>query len=166
MKRCPKCHAEFGDGATYCEYCGVKLIKPSICPHCGTEVSDDAAFCPKCGKPINEVVSAVEVHKDEAKIEQYKRELVTLRSKKISMLISGACLLTIGLALFIVFIALIAKTSVDDPDLVGKYYLYMFLAVVGELILDAGVALMIVAGAVFSRKIDNRERMIQESENR
>lgn len=166
MKRCPKCHAEFGDGATFCEYCGAKLVKPCVCPHCGEEVSDDAAFCLKCGKPINEVVSAVEVHKDEAKIEQYKRELVSLRSKKISMLIIGACLLAIGLTMFIVFIALIVKTSINNPGLLGKYYLYMFLAVFGALILDAGVALMIVAGAVFSRKISNRERAIRESEKR
>ena len=167
MKRCPKCHAEFGDGATFCEYCGVKLVKPCVCPNCGAEVSDDAAFCPKCGKPINEVVSAVEVHNDEAKIEQYKRELVSLRSKKISMLISGACLLTIGAVLFFLFIALLLNLPLEgSPEYIRLYSLYVFLIILGELMLDAGIALMIVAGAVFSKKISNRERAIRESQKR
>ena len=168
MKRCPKCNAEYGDGATYCETCGVKLVKPCVCPHCGAEVSEGAMFCAKCGKPVNEVVSAEQVRTESSKIEQYKRELAAYKSKKASLLITGSILLAVGLTMFILFLVLFNNLvyTESDYDLVSKGYLYIFFAVVGELVLDAGVALMIVAGAVFSKKISNRERIIRESENR
>ena len=45
MKKCPTCNAEFGDGATYCDKCGTKLVKYATCPHCGASVEEDAVYC-------------------------------------------------------------------------------------------------------------------------
>ncbi len=52
MKKCPTCHAEFGDGAMYCDKCGSKLVKYATCPHCGASVDEDAVYCSYCGKAI------------------------------------------------------------------------------------------------------------------
>lgn len=171
MKRCPKCHAQYGDGATYCESCGEKLVKFKVCPHCRAEVDEDALFCSKCGKSINEVETVPEVFSekpDHSKIEQYKREVAAYRSKRASMLTVGSILLGVGLTLFIIFLSLFINLAYQASEevLFSRGTLYMFLSIIGELMVDAGAALMIVAGAVFSKKIANRERIIQESENR
>lgn len=168
MKRCPKCNAQFGDGATYCEYCGTKLVKPFICPQCGAEIDEDAAFCPQCGHAMHEAVSVFEENKvDSSLIEQYKQEIPIFKRKRASMFTAGGILLGVGLTLFIVFLVLFYKIDPSNEDLLIRYgTIYLFLMILGELILDAGIALMIVAGAVFSRKIANRERIISEQEHR
>jgi len=44
--------------------------------------------------------------------------------------------------------------------------MYVFLGVLFELVADAGIVFLILSGAVFSKKISNRERIIEEYENR
>ena len=177
MKKCPTCNAEYGDGATYCEKCGSKLVKYRTCPHCGAAVEEEAVYCSKCGKAVDavaEMSSSIEpsptVRKvDDATIEQYKRELASYRTKRTTFLILGSIFLTVGLALTIVFMYLYINNvySGGDPDnFISKAYLYLFLAVVFELMTDAGIALLIVQGAVFGKKISNRIRAIQEYESR
>lgn len=176
MKKCPACNAEFGDGATYCDKCGTKLVKYRTCPHCGAAVEDDAVFCSKCGKAIDavaEMSSSIEpsitVRKvDDATIAQYKREIAAYKSKKLTMMIMGLIFLMVGLVLCIVFFSLGIK-SIDetiDSGNIGTGYTFIFLAVVFELMTDAGIALLIIQGAVFGRKIANRERAIEEYETR
>ena len=176
MKKCPTCNAEYGDGATYCEKCGSKLVKYRTCPHCGAAVEEEAVYCSKCGKAVDavaEMSSSIEpsptVRKvDDATIEQYKRELASYKSKKITFLVLGSVFLTVGIVLTIVFFYLYVKAidvGVDSGNL-SSAYLYLFLAVVFELMTDAGIALLIVQGAVFGKKISNRIRAIQEYESR
>lgn len=176
MKKCPKCHAEYGDGATYCEACGTKLEKVYTCPHCGAELTEDAIFCSRCGKSVNssEVVSSVITPKessnvDNKTIEQYKREIEIYRVRRKTFLILGSIFLGVGLTLFIVFTSLMISTA--DKMVQGNYYdslyiTYLFLMILSELILDVGIVFMIIQGAVFGRKIANRERIINEHSNR
>ena len=177
MKKCPACNEEYGDGATYCEKCGTKLVKYCTCPHCGEPVQDDAVFCSKCGKAIDSVEpvsSYIEPSApsskvvDDATIQQYKREIESYKSKRLTFLILGAIFLTVGLVLTIVFMSLYIKAidkGVDSGNL-STAYLYLFLAVVFELMTDAGIAFLIIQGAVFGRKISNRIRAIEEYESR
>ena len=176
MKKCPTCNAEYGDGATYCEKCGTKLVKYRKCPHCGADVEDDAIFCSKCGKAIDAVEEAASTIEpapttrtvDDATIAQYKKELASYKSKRLTFLILGSIFLTVGIVLTIVFFSLYVK-EVDKAIDSGKFttiYLYLFLAVVFELMTDAGIALLIVQGAVFGKKISNRQRAIDEYESR
>ncbi len=74
----------------------------------------------------------------------------------------------VGLALCILFIALGVKAvDVANPGygVVSQYVMYVFLGVLFELVADAGIVFLILSGAVFSKKISNRERIIEEYEN-
>lgn len=176
MKKCPSCHSEFGDGATYCDKCGAKLEKVYTCPHCGAELTEDAIFCSRCGKSVNsnEVVSSVIAPKessnvDNKTIERYKREIAIYRAKRKTFLILGSIFLGVGLTLFILFTSLMITTA--DKMVQGNYYdslyvTYIFLMILSELILDVGIVFMIIQGAVFAKKIANRERIINEHSNR
>ncbi len=176
MKKCPTCNAEFGDGATYCDKCGSKLVKYATCPHCGASVDEDAVYCSYCGKAISSTrVAASFIDQsssnnkvDDATIERYKREIVSLKSKRTTFLTLGLIFLPVGLALCILFIALGVRTvDVADPGygVVSQYVMYVFLGVLFELVADAGIVFLILSGAVFSKKISNRERIIEEYES-
>ena len=97
MKKCPTCNAEFGDGATYCDKCGTKLVKYATCPHCGASVEEDAVYCSCCGKAVQSTrVAASFIDQnssnnkvDDVTIERYKRELTSLRSKRTTFWISA-----------------------------------------------------------------------------
>lgn len=98
MKKCPTCNEEYGDGATYCEKCGTKLVKYRTCPHCGEPVQDDAVYCPRCGKSIDgvePVASFIEQSPsnssvvDDATIQQYKREIEIYKARRITFLTLG-----------------------------------------------------------------------------
>ena len=177
MKKCPKCNAQYGDGATYCEVCGTKLTKYTRCPQCGSDIPDDSAFCPRCGKNLNvdrtpisfagtsDTTNVV----DDATIERYKREIVDYKARRRTFLILGGIFLGVGLVLFILFTVLMANTA--NKMVEGNYYdslyvTYIFLMILSEFVLDAGIVFMIIQGAVFGRKIANRERAIQEYEAR
>lgn len=176
MKKCPKCNAEYGDGATYCEACGTKLVKYVHCPQCGSEIPDDSSFCPRCGKNLNEIETPVSFSRqenvnvvDDATIERYKREIEVYKVRRRTFLILGSIFLTVGLVLFILFTVLMINTA--NKMVEGNYYdslyvTYIFLMILSEFILDAGIVFMIIQGAVFGRKIANRERAIQEYEAR
>lgn len=50
---CPKCGADFPEGAKKCNSCG--YISPFICPACGnTYEGNNVKFCPECGARVNE----------------------------------------------------------------------------------------------------------------
>lgn len=178
MKKCPACNTEYGDGATYCEKCGTKLVKYATCPHCGASVEEDAIFCSKCGKAIDSVepvASFIEQSPstskviDNATIQKYKREIQSYKSSRMTFLILGLIFLIVGLTLTIVFISLYIKEvdkMVASDDFSSTMILYLFLGVIFELLTDVGIAFLIIQGAVFGRKIANRERAIQEYEQR
>ena len=177
MKKCPTCNAEFGDGATYCDKCGTKLVKYATCPHCGASVEEDAVYCSCCGKAVQStrvVASFIDQNSsnnkvDDVTIERYKRELTSLRSKRTTFLTLGLIFLPVGLALCILFIVLgVRAIDVADPGygVVSQYLMYVFLGVLFELVADAGIVFLIISGAVFSKKISNRERIIEEFESR
>ena len=179
MKKCPQCNEEYGDGATYCEKCGTKLVKYRTCPHCGNTVPDDAIYCPKCGKSVDSVepvasniAPAVQSNRpklDDATIAQYKRELSSLKTRKLTLTILGSIFLTVGLSLCILFFVLASREldrQINENDFNTLYITYIFLAIVFELMTDAGIALLIIQAAVFTKKISNRERAINEFESR
>ena len=178
MKKCPACNEEYGDGATYCEKCGTKLVKYRTCPHCGESIQDDATYCPRCGMSVNgrePVASFIDPSPstsqvaDDATIQQYKREIVSLRSRRITFLVLGLIFLIVGIALTIVFISLYVKEIdkvIGSDKFSSTMMLYLFLAVIFELMTDAGIVFLILQGAVFARKITNRERAIAEYESR
>lgn len=176
MKKCPTCNAEYGDGATYCEKCGTKLVKYGVCPHCGAPVEEEAIFCSKCGKAIDStpgVASVIEPKPAANKvssetIERYKREIVSLKGKRTTFLTLGSIFLPVGLALCILFIVLAVRsieTSNPGSVAVNRYVLFMLLGVLFELVTDAGIVFLILSGAVFGKKISNRERAIEEYES-
>lgn len=68
----------------------------------------------------------------------------------------------------ILFIVLAFNIAPKNPGATAssQFVGYFFLAVLSELIMDAGIVFLIIQGAVFARKISNRERAIQEYENR
>ena len=176
MKKCPTCNAEYGDGATYCEKCGTKLVKYGVCPHCGAPVEEEAIFCSKCGKAIDsapEVASVIEPKPatnkvSSATIERYKREIASLKGKRTTFLTLGSIFLPVGLSLCVLFIVL-AVRAIDvpnpEPVAVNQYVLFMLLGIISELVADAGIVFLIISGAVFGKKISNRERAIEEYES-
>lgn len=177
MKKCPTCNAEFGDGATYCDKCGTKLVKFATCPHCGAIVEEDAVYCSYCGKAVQSTeVAASFIDQsssnnkvDDVTIERYKKEIASLKSKRTTFLTLGLIFLPVGLALCILFIVLgVRAIDVADPgySVVSQYIMYVFLGVLFELVADAGIVFLILSGAVFGKKIANRERIIEEHENR
>jgi class 3 adenylate cyclase len=50
MVRCPRCAAEWPDGARFCGECGAALERP--CPACGVPVPPAARFCLSCGAAV------------------------------------------------------------------------------------------------------------------
>ncbi len=55
MKMCLDCGYELPDEASFCMYCGCKLLenKNKKCPHCGfKDLPQEAVFCPNCGKKL------------------------------------------------------------------------------------------------------------------
>ena len=95
-----------------------------------------------------------------------KRELEGYRARRMTFIILGSIFLTVGLILFIVFTTLMIKSVEKDPTVYpSTYFLYLFLMVISELMLDAGIVFLIIQGAVFAKKISNRERAIQEYES-
>lgn len=60
MIHCPKCHERLPDEASFCTYCGTRILpaeereaeRPRRCPACGSEAH--GAFCPTCGRHIEE----------------------------------------------------------------------------------------------------------------
>lgn len=178
MKKCPACNEEYGDGATYCEKCGTKLVKYRTCPRCGESIQDDVTYCPRCGMSINgrEPVASfinqspsISQVADDATIQKYKREIEILRPRRTTFLILGLIFLIIGITLTIVFISLYVKEIdkvIDSDNFSSKMMLYLFLGVIFELMTDAGIVFLIIQGAVFGRKISNRERAIAEYESR
>jgi len=56
-KNCPNCKNEISETATFCKYCGTKIIETvtttqeniKICPSCNKEISQTATFCKWCG---------------------------------------------------------------------------------------------------------------------
>ena len=175
MKKCPQCNEEYGDGATYCEKCGTKLVKYRTCQHCGALVDDEAVFCSKCGKAVDEIQEVVsdinssrveEKNLDSATIAQYKREIASYKSKRITMTVLGSVLLTLGLVFFILCIYWVSQMDFDAPDTSNQYMALWCGIVFSELAIDAGIALLIIQAAVFTKKISNRERAIDEFESR
>ena len=175
MKKCPVCHEEYGDGATYCEKCGTKLVKYRTCPHCGTLVPDEAIFCSKCGKSVDEIeevtsgtndIQVVEKKLDCGTIAQYKREIEAYKTKRVTMTIIGSALLTIGLVFFILCIYWLSRIDLDTSDAYSQYMALFCGIVFSELAVDAGIALLIIQAAVFTKKISNREKAIHDFESR
>jgi len=173
MKKCPKCGEEYGDGATYCEKCGTKLVKYRACPKCGQLVNDEVLYCPKCGQAIDGDVidirpvpeKVVERKKPEVNVERLESEIANYRRRKRGMTIAGSILLGIGSGLFTLFLILIVNLpeKVNDPGFVNLYLFYIFGLVITELMIDAGIVLLIVQSAVFNKKIGNRQRLIDEA---
>ena len=152
-------------------------MKFATCPHCGAAVEEDAVYCSYCGKAIQSTrVAASFIDQnssnnkvDDATIERYKREIASLKSKRTTFLTLGLIFLPVGLALCILFIVLgVRAIDVADPGygVVSQYIMYVFLGVLFELVADAGIVFLILSGAVFGKKIANRERIIEEYENR
>ncbi len=177
MKKCPTCNAEYGDGATYCESCGTKLVKYRKCPHCGANVEVDAIYCHRCGKSVDSVerVASVITPSSPASnkkvtsstIEQYKKEIAEYRSKRITLVTLGSILLAVGLVLTIVFFYLGVRAMPTSGDpFSNSSILYLLFGALFELVADAGIALLIISGAVFGRKIANRQRIIDEWNSR
>ena len=52
---CPRCQAQSGAGARFCEQCGAKLGR--TCSSCGVEVAAGARFCGACGTPLTNAAS-------------------------------------------------------------------------------------------------------------
>ncbi len=49
---CPNCHKELEKNASFCKYCGTKIITEKYCGKCGAVVSADATFCSHCGERV------------------------------------------------------------------------------------------------------------------
>lgn len=177
MKKCPTCNAEYGDGATYCESCGTKLVKYRKCPHCGANVEIDATYCSRCGKAVDAVERVASVitpssptsnkKVTSSTIEQYKKEIAEYRSKRITLVTIGSILLAVGLVLTIVFFYLgVRATPTSGDPFTNTSIMYFLFGVLFELVTDAGIALLIVSAAVFGKKIANRQRIIDEWNSR
>src|SRR5688500_18030120 len=50
--RCPSCGHDNREGASFCEDCGVRLVRR--CPSCGAEARAGARFCDACGHRLVE----------------------------------------------------------------------------------------------------------------
>ncbi len=48
VQNCPACQAEVPGRATYCPFCGVRLV-PGACQSCGAVLEPVWHFCPECG---------------------------------------------------------------------------------------------------------------------
>jgi predicted ATPase/class 3 adenylate cyclase len=53
--KCPKCHFDNKEEASFCKKCGTKL--EFACPSCGHPYEEDSLFCEQCGERLKETVA-------------------------------------------------------------------------------------------------------------
>ncbi len=163
MKRCPQCQKEYGDEVQFCQECGKKLVKVDACPKCGREIDPAAQFCPYCGHSLKEEVKGKYTQED---IEKLKRERENLIKKKNNMKIAGSILLGVGIFVTVACLIVLIVNSVLFRDTWWCITLIVLssigLVLGADALIPVGVILLIVQSAVFTKKISNRERTIQE----
>ncbi len=57
--KCPTCHAENREGATFCKACGSKL--ELSCPQCANLNTPESRFCDRCGHDLRKPVEAATI---------------------------------------------------------------------------------------------------------
>ena len=166
MKRCPKCSTEYDSDVNFCEKCGTKLVQEGVCPKCGKEVSDSASFCPHCGASlkeeeiVQEVVEPGHEHKEysDPQLETYRIELENLNRRKGNFTLAGGINIAIGVLIFI--ISIINLTM--NIEYVGVVIASYILMVISILNINLGIVFLVIAAAVFNRRIANRERILNQ----
>ena len=163
MKECPKCHQQYADDLKFCPKCGDQLIKAGSCPRCGKSVASDEKFCPYCGFDLSK---EDELKKEERQIERYKEQMHNLERKRTGLVTAGWVLFGVGLFLFVLCLIILITNATGENPLWWIIVLTSLGVALGELMFDAGIVLFVVGYAVFSKRIDNRKRAIEEFENK
>ena len=142
------------------------------CPECKREISSEAISCPHCGYPLrrnietnqsDNVVNVKIVQEEKKKpnysnseIEKYEREMNDYRSRSKTNGNAGGIILFLALLMIIGGIVCIAIGYEYDLYVLG----YVLIAI-GGVALDGAIALLVMS-SVFSKKADNREKLINE----
>ena len=139
------------------------------CPECGKEISDEAIFCPYCGYPVKKKVTQEVVEPGfeykkypDSQLENYRIELENYKRRQGNFMSAGIICLLVGILLTVLSVIGIA-VNYSDPTMIILGYVGI---VFGSIALDAGIAFLIIAGAVFSKKISNRERILRENSSK
>ena len=178
MKECKKCRRTFDDELAYCPYCGEKLEERIECPKCKKAIPTGSSFCPFCGEnltkkvePEPEEVAQEVVDSDgktikkqytEEQLEKYRRQLENYRRKRSNFTLAGGLVLGVGILSLILGLVLVVVNAMLDG--------YVALIVVGTIMMGLGFALEIPSGAaliavgvaLFSKRIENRERILEK----
>lgn len=180
MKTCSKCHKNFGDEMVFCPYCGEKLEETKQCPKCKKDVPAESAFCPYCGadlaaskvEPEPEEVAQEVVDNDgykkervytEEQLNAYRRQLENYKRKRANFSLAGGLLLGIGIiGLILGLILVIVNALIDSPASTGLIIFGAFLLGLSFFAINGGIPLIVVASALFSKRIENRERILKE----
>lgn len=161
MKTCLKCHKTFDDSMAYCPYCGVELKLANVCLKCGKEVPEDADFCPFCAanlKPQKEAPKK-ESKLTEEQIKKYEVQLQRMRASKTRFSVAGAICLSFSIFAIILGIVLIV---VNVPkEVVGAIVFGSVVLALGAILLPLGIIFLVLASALYSRRINNRERLLK-----
>ena len=170
MKICEKCHKSFDDSMSFCPYCGEKLSASKTCPKCKKEVPEDADFCPFCGENLKpqpeeikqEVVGEPRQEKTltEDQVTKYKRQIQRMRRSKTRFTTAGA--LCFGLGLFGIILGIILIVVNAQKDIVGPIVFGSIILGFGSVALPLGIIFFVLASALYSRRIENRERVLEQ----
>ena len=163
MKVCPNCHEQYADDMKFCPKCGDQLIKAGVCPRCGKSVATDEKYCPYCGFDLSK---EDELKNEERQINRYKEQMQNLERKRTGLVAAGWVLFGVGLFMFILCLIILINNASGGNPLWWIIVLTSFGVGLGELMVDAGVIMFVVGYAVFSKRIDNRKRIISEFESK
>ena len=50
MMQCPRCRAQNGEDARFCEDCGARF--EAVCPNCSQPINPGKKFCRSCGAAV------------------------------------------------------------------------------------------------------------------
>ena len=138
-----------------------------ICQKCHKKFDDSLAFCPYCGEKLEEEIKQDVVDNNgytEEQLKRYREQLNSFRRSRTNFTIAGAILL--GLSIFgIILGAILIATNASSIEYAGSIAAVVLGSIslaFGFIFLPFGIAFLVVASAVFSRRIENRERILKD----
>ena len=138
-----------------------------ICQKCHKKFDDSLVFCPYCGEKLEEEIKQDVVDNNgytEEQLNRYREQLISFRRSRTNFTIAGAILL--GLSIFgIILGAILIATNAASIGNTGSTVAVVLGSIslaFGFIFLPFGIAFFVVASAVFSRRIENRERILKD----
>ncbi len=170
MKTCKKCKKVYPDNMAFCPECGEKLVVEGECPKCHKEVAKDEQFCPFCGEKLNEAEEVKQEVVDkkgrkytDEQLKRYRSQIDSFKSSRLHFHIGGGLCLGFGLLGIVIGIIIVCSVFYrNDPLSYGLITLGTTLYSLAIVLATVGICFLVVGSAVFSKRIENRERILKE----